>query len=87
MATTTVRVKTKATSVSLANELMDRVNNICETQGCTKSWLLTQALNMYFQQLDEDKKDYEMAMAELKEYRDNEEKAIPADEARKLLGL
>lgn len=84
---TTVRVKTKATSISLENELMDKVNKICETQGCSRSWLLTQALNVYFNELEEEKADYKLAMAAWKEHEESGDKAISSDEARKMLGL
>ena len=84
---TTVRVKTTATCISLENELMDKVNEICKTQGCSRSWLLTQALKNYLAELEEEKADYKLAMAAWKEHEESGEKTISSDEARKMLGL
>ena len=57
------------------------------TQDLSEDLSKTKVANNYFTELKEDKDDYDLAMAALKEYKESGEKTVSSDEARKMLGL
>lgn len=87
MLKTVSKQKKQVLSFSCSPELSNRINNICEYQGCTKSWLMNKALEQYLLELEEDAEDYKIAEKRWKEYLASGEKTIPAEEVYKGLGL
>ena len=74
-------------SYSCPRDLFKRVVDICDARGCTKSWLLTKALENYLAEIEEDARDYEIAAAAWKEFEASGEKGIPLEAARRMLGV
>lgn len=87
-------VKTAKTSTGRQNfsyscppDIFKRLTAVCDTRGCTKSWLITKALENYLAELEEDAMDYEIAVAAWKEFEASGSKGYTSEEARKMLGL
>ena len=57
------------------------------TQDLSEDLLENKAMNNYFSEQEEDKDDYNLAMAALKEYKESREKTVSSEEARKMLSL
>ena len=74
-------------SYSCPSELFKRVVAVCNVRGCTKSWLLTKALENYLAEIEEDARDYETAAAAWKKFEESGEEPIPAEEVYKELGI
>ena len=78
--------KVRTMSVSFQPDMFSRINNFCEERGCTRSWFINKAAELYLSEYLEDKKDYESAVKAWKEFETSGSKGYTAEEARKQLG-
>jgi len=82
----TVR-KSKVMSLSFQPDMFDRITSYCAERGCSKSWFMNKAAELYLNECLEDKADYETAAAAWDDFEKNGSKTYTSDEVRKELGL
>lgn len=75
------------TSVSIKPDKFAKVSAICAERGCSKSWFINRALDLFIAECMEDKADYETAASAWKEFEESGEKGISIDELRKKLNV
>lgn len=77
----------KSMSISLMPDMLSKINNYCAERGCSRSWFVNKAVELYLNECLEDKADYETAVAAWVEFEKSGKKGYTADEVRKELGL
>lgn len=77
----------KSVSVSFMPEMYQRINEFCNYRGCTRSWFMNKAAELFLNECLEDKADYEAAAAAWTEYEKSGFKSYTLDEVSKELGL
>lgn len=53
----------KVMSLSFKPELFNRITNYCAERGCSKSWFMNKAAELFLDECLEDKADYDSAVA------------------------
>lgn len=86
MNTRTVR-NSKVMSLSFQPEMFNKITAYCSERGCTKSWFMNKAAELFLNECLEDKADYEAAAAAWNEYEKSGFKSYSLDEVSKELGL
>lgn len=77
----------KNMSVSFMPEMYNKINNYCKERGCTRSWFISKATELYLAACLEDKADYDAAVAAWKENEENGGKTYTIEEIRRELEL
>lgn len=83
----TLKAKVKSMSVSFQPDIFTRINSYCAERGCSRSWFINKAAEMFLAECLEDKADYETAVAAWAEYEKSGFKSSSADEVFKEAGL
>jgi hypothetical protein len=84
--TVLTKAKAKTMSVSFKPDMFQQINDFCDYRGCTRSWFMNKAAELYLNECLEDKADYESAVGSWNEY-EKSGKTFSADEVREELGL
>lgn len=77
----------KSMSVSFKPDLFSRINSYCAERGCSRSWFINKAAELYLNECLEDKADYETAAAAWAEFEKNGGKTYTSEELRAEFGL
>lgn len=77
----------KVMSLSFQPDMFNRITSYCAERGCSRSWFMNKAAELYLNECLEDKADYETAAAAWADFEKSGKKAFSADEVRKELGL
>ena len=87
METNIVLTKAKNMSISFKPDTFQKINEFCKYRGCSRSWFMNKAAELYLNECLEDKADYEAAVAAWNEFEKSGKKSYSSDEVRKELGL
>lgn len=82
-----VSEKAKSMSISFKPDTLQRINDFCNYRGCSRSWFMNRAAELYLNECLEDKADYEAAVAAWAEFEKSGRKTFSSDDVRKKLGL
>jgi len=74
-------------SFSINRDMLDKLTAYCSERGCSRSWLISKALEAYLAECLEDKADYETAAEAWKEFEKKGGKTYTSDDLRKEFGL
>lgn len=77
----------KIMSLSFQPELFNRITAYCAERGCSKSWFMNKAAELFLNECLEDKADYEAVVAAWTEFEKSGFKSYTLDEVSKELGL
>ena len=77
----------KSMSISFMPDMFNKINNYCAERGCSRSWFINKAAELFLNDCLEDKADYETAAAAWAEFEKKGGKTYTSDEVRKELGL
>ena len=77
----------KSVSVSFMPKMYQRINEFCKYRGCTRSWFMNKAAELFLNECLEDKADYEDAVAAWAEFEKGNKKTYSLEEVSKELGL
>ena len=75
----------KTMSVSFQPAILNQIDSICAERGCTRSWFINKAVEQFMIECQEDKHDYETAVAALEEFEKGDKKTYSLEEVRKNL--
>ena len=78
---------TKVMSLSIQSEMFNRITDYCSLRGCTRTWFMNKAAELYLNECLEDKADYEAAVAAYAEWEKGDQKTYSLAEVRAELGL
>lgn len=82
-----VSEKAKSMSISFKPDTLQRINDFCNYRGCSRSWFMNRAAELYLNECLEDKADYEAAVAAWAEFEKSGRKTFSSNDVRKKLGL
>lgn len=82
-----VLAKAKSMSVSFKPAMFQKINDFCDYRGCSRSWFMNKAAELFLNECLEDKADYEDAVAAWAEFEKSGFKSYTLDEVSKELGL
>lgn len=77
----------KIMSLSFPPEMFNRITAYCAERGCSRSWFINKAAELYLNDCLEDKADYETAVAAWADFEKNGGKTYTSDELRAEFGL
>ena len=77
----------KIMSLSFQPEIFNRITAYCAERGCSRSWFINKAAELYLNECLEDKADYEAAAAAWEEFEKSGEKGFSAEEVFAEAGL
>lgn len=77
----------KIMSLSFQPEMFNRITAYCVERGCSKSWFMNKAAELFLNECLEDKADYETAVAAWADFEKSGFKSYTLDEVSKELGL
>lgn len=77
----------KVMSLSFKPEIFNSISDYCSSRGCSRSWFMNKAAELFLNECLEDKADYETAAAAWAEFEKSGKKVFTAEEVRKELGL
>lgn len=77
----------KVMSLSFKPEIFNSISDYCSSRGCSRSWFMNKAAELFLNECLEDKADYEAAAAAWTEYEKSGFKSYTLDEVSKKLGL
>jgi predicted DNA-binding protein len=77
----------KIMSLSFQPEMFNRITAYCAERGCSKSWFMNKAAELFLNECLEDKADYETAAAAWAEFEKSGKKGYSLEEVSKELGL
>lgn len=77
----------KSMSISFMPDMFNKINSYCAERGCSRSWFINKAAELFLNDCLEDKADYETAAAAWADFEKSGKKVFSADEVRKELGL
>ena len=77
----------KSVSISFMPDMYQRINDFCSYRGCTRSWFMNKAAELFLNECLEDKADYETAAAAWAEFEKSGKKGYSLEEVSKELGL
>ena len=86
MNTRTVR-NSKVMSLSFQPEMFNKITAYCSERGCTKSWFMNKAAELFLNECLKDKADYEDAVAAWAEFEKSGKKGYSAEEVFAEAGL
>ena len=76
----------KNISVSLKEDLIADLMQICNERGCSRSWFIQKAVRQLIEEWREEKRDYEESVADWEEFEKSGSKGYTSEELRKELG-
>jgi len=79
--------KVKSMSISFQPDVFTRIDSYCAERGCSRSWFINKAAELFLSECLEDKEDYETAVAAWTEYEKSGRKSYSSTELRKEFGL
>lgn len=77
----------KVMSLSFQPDIFNRITAYCAERGCTRSWFMSKAAELFLADCLEDKDDYEAAAAAWTAYEKTGKKAHSAEEVFSKAGL
>lgn len=77
----------KIMSLSFQPEMFNRITAYCAERGCSKSWFMNKAAELFLNECLEDKADYETAAAAWAEFEKSGKTGYSLEEVSKELGL
>lgn len=77
----------KIMSLSFQPEMFNKITAYCSERGCTKSWFMNKAAELFLNECLEDKADYEAAVVAWTDFEKSGFKSYTLDEVSKELGL
>ncbi|MBQ3799082.1 MAG: hypothetical protein II837_02190 [Treponema sp.] len=77
----------KVMSVSFMPEMYNKIDSYCKFRGCTRSWFINKATQLYLTACLEDQADYDAAVAAWKENEESGGKTYSIEEIRRELDL
>ena len=78
---------TKTMSISFKPDLFSQLDNYCSEHGCTRSWLVNNAVKRYLTEYLEDIEDYKSAATAWEEFEKGDKKTYSSAELREEFGL
>ena len=72
----------KVVRLSFQPEIFNKINEYCAERGCSRSWFMNKAAELYLAECLEDKADYETAAEAWAEFEKNGGKTYTSDELR-----
>lgn len=82
-----VLAKAKSMSVSFKPDMFQKINDFCDYRGCSRSWFMNKAAELFLNECLEDKADYEDAVAAWAEFEKSGKKGYSAEEVFAEAGL
>ncbi len=79
--------KAKSMSVSFKPDMFQKINDFCNYRGCSRSWFMNKAAELFLNECLEDKADYESAAAAWAEFEKSGKKGYSAEEVFAEAGL
>ena len=79
--------KAKSMSVSFKPDMFQKINDFCNYRGCSRSWFMNKAAELFLNECLEDKADYEDAVAAWAEFEKSGKKGYSAEEVFAEAGL
>ena len=79
--------KVKSMSVSFKPDMFQKINDFCNYRGCSRSWFMNKAAELFLNECLEDKADYESAAAAWAEFEKSGKKGYSAEEVFAEAGL
>lgn len=79
--------KAKSMSVSFKPDMFQKINDFCNYRGCSRSWFMNKAAELFLNECLEDKADYESAAATWAEFEKSGKKGYSAEEVFAEAGL
>lgn len=79
--------KAKSMSVSFKPDMFQKINDFCNYRGCSRSWFMNKAAELFLNECLEDKADYESAAAAWAEFEKSRKKGYSAEEVFAEAGL
>ncbi len=79
--------KAKSMSVSFKPDMFQKINDFCNYRGCSRSWFMNKAAELFLNECLEDKADYESAAAAWAEFERSGKKGYSAKEVFAEAGL
>lgn len=77
----------KAMSLSFKPEIFNSISDYCSSRGCSRSWFMNKAAELFLNECLEDKADYEDAVAAWAEFEKSGKKGYSAEEVFAEAGL
>lgn len=79
--------KAKSMSVSFKPDMFQKINDFCNYRGCSRSWFMNKAAELFLNECLEDKADYESAATAWAEFEKSGKKGYSAEEVFAEAGL
>lgn len=79
--------KAKSMSVSFKPDMFQKINDFCNYRGCSRSWFMNKAAELFLNECLEDKADYESAAVAWAEFEKSGKKGYSAEEVFAEAGL
>lgn len=80
-------VKAKPMSISFYPDVFQKITEYCTERGCTRSWFMNKAAEVFLNECLEDKDDYETAASAWADFEKSGKKTHSADEVFSKAGL
>ncbi len=77
----------KSISVSFKPDIFNKINSYCAQRGCTRSWFINKAAELYLAECLEDKADYDAAVSAWNEFEESDRKTYTSEEVFAEAGL
>ena len=82
-----VLAKAKSMSVSFKPDMFQKINDFCDYRGCSRSWFMNKAAELFLNECLEDKADYEAAVAAWADYEQSGKKSFSSADVFAEAGL
>lgn len=82
-----VLAKAKSMSVSFKPDIFQKINDFCDYRGCSRSWFMNKAAELFLNECLEDKADYEAAVAAWADYEKSGKKSFSSADVFAEAGL
>jgi hypothetical protein len=82
-----VLAKAKSMSVSFKPDMFQKINDFCDYRGCSRSWFMNKAAELFLNECLEDKADYEAAVAAWADYEKSGKKSFSSADVFAEAGL
>lgn len=82
-----VSAKAKSMSVSFKPDMFQKINDFCDYRGCSRSWFMNKAAELFLNECLEDKADYEAAVAAWADYEKSGKKSFSSADVFAEAGL
>ena len=82
-----VLAKAKSMSVSFKPDMFQKINDFCDYRGCSRSWFMNKAAELFLNECLEDKADYEAAVEAWADYEKSGKKSFSSADVFAEAGL